>query len=198
MLDKNEILIGMQMGIEFNEENLEFQDISGNSLDLGLENISVNDGVLALSWNELNSISFQKEDVLFTLEFKAKAKSKVSESIILSDKVLYSEMYDENLNTKDVELSFRSIDNLEFALLQNSPNPFSNQTDISFVLPEPGSAQLKVFDVSGKVILSKEKQFEKGLNSFVINGNELNIGGILYYQVSYGIHQQTRKMILLD
>jgi hypothetical protein len=47
-----------------------------------------------------------------------------------------------------------------FSLLPNFPNPFNPRTEIPFVLNEPGSVTLRIFDVSGRVIRTlKESEF---------------------------------------
>jgi len=43
----------------------------------------------------------------------------------------------------------------EYTLLQNEPNPFRGTTTIGYKLPEAGSAQFTVLDVTGKVLMSK-------------------------------------------
>jgi hypothetical protein len=39
---------------------------------------------------------------------------------------------------------------VRMALLAPSPNPFSDESQVSFVLPETGTASLEVFDVTGR------------------------------------------------
>ena len=51
----------------------------------------------------------------------------------------------------------------EFALSQNYPNPFNPSTTIEFTLPEDGRATLKIFDVSGRVVVTlADKEMQAG------------------------------------
>ena len=44
-------------------------------------------------------------------------------------------------------------------LYDNYPNPFENETNISYYLPEPAQVQLKVFDLNGQEIQSLVEGF---------------------------------------
>ncbi len=191
-------LYGMQFGIEFDQKLLQYNTIQAGSLNITGENISVKDGIITVSWNEASLNTFEKNEILFSIEFVAKGNGTLSEEIKITDKTLNSESYNELLETSNINITFRSIGDEDFVLLQNEPNPFSNSTSISFVLPQEGNASIKVYDVTGKLILSKEKVFTKGLNTVIIKGNELNVSGVLYYQLIYGNSSATRKMILMD
>ena len=46
--------------------------------------------------------------------------------------------------------------------------------------------------------MSKTQNFESGNNKVIIQEDEVNVAGVLYYQLTYGNNSATRKMILLD
>ena len=54
-------------------------------------------------------------------------------------------------------------------LLPNRPNPFSNETTLSFTLPEASKAKLTVCDLLGKVLMVRDQVFAKGLNEVVFD-----------------------------
>jgi len=85
----------------------------------------------------------------------------------------------------------------QLQLLQNQPNPFSNETTISFFLPEGGKATLSIFDVSGKLLHEIKGDYKQGMNVEEINSSDLQ-PGMLYYQLSTATETATRRMILLD
>jgi len=65
-------------------------------------------------------------------------------------------------------------------LYQNIPNPFSDNTEISFVIPESTiNAMLYIFDMNGKQIKSFQIN-ERNSSNLIINGNELEAGMYLY------------------
>jgi|GEM_PF-1346617 len=81
-------------------------------------------------------------------------------------------------------------------LLQNNPNPFSEQTRIGYVIPETaGSAYLCLFDMQGKMLRKMDVK-EKGKGEIVIAGNEMDPGMYLYSLVVDGKEVSTRRMIL--
>ena len=57
-------------------------------------------------------------------------------------------------------------ENSSFRLFQSYPNPVKDQSTISLYLPEEGNVSMQINDIQGRVILSKEQFFEKGIHSF--------------------------------
>jgi hypothetical protein len=83
-------------------------------------------------------------------------------------------------------------------LFQNQPNPFSDQTSISFYLPEGGKATLSIYDVSGKLLKEIAGEYSQGMNVEEINRSDLQGAGMLYYKLSTATETATQRMILLD
>jgi len=81
-------------------------------------------------------------------------------------------------------------------LYQNNPNPFNNNTDISYFLPESiKTAYLKIFTSSGieikSIILNK-----RNIQSITINANELPAGIYIYSLICDGVQLDSKQMIL--
>jgi len=87
--------------------------------------------------------------------------------------------------------------NVQFELLQNEPNPFSEYTEIRFTLPNADEATLKLFDVSGRLIHSQNGAFAQGLNKITISSDIIGSGGLIYYSLESGNFSATKKMISL-
>ncbi len=191
-------LYGMQFGVEFNSEMMNYNKISSDALEISEANVNAENGLLSISWNEIDLKSFDKGEVLFSIEFTSNTNGKIADYVSLNDQVLTSEVYNEKLEIRDAKLNFRSVISDKFVLLQNEPNPFATNTSISFELPEEGIANLKVYDVTGKVVLERNEGFVKGLNTIVIKKSDIGTSGIMYYQLTFGNDSATRKMILLD
>ena len=84
-----------------------------------------------------------------------------------------------------------------FRLLQNQPNPFSEETVIGFYLPEASAATLTVFDESGRMLYTAQGDYAKGNNSVTVDKTMLGTAsGILYYRITTDTDSATRKMIL--
>jgi len=83
----------------------------------------------------------------------------------------------------------------EATLYQNTPNPFSSQTQIHFTLPDDAkSAYIYIFDMTGK--MQKQIAVNSSMESVTINGYELSAGIYLYSLVVNGQEVDTKRMIL--
>jgi hypothetical protein len=81
-------------------------------------------------------------------------------------------------------------------LFQNVPNPFNENTEIAFYLPQSvKSAMLCVYDMNGKQ-LSQNVITQRGNASLVINGNQYGAGMYLYSLVADNQIVDTKRMIL--
>lgn len=80
-------------------------------------------------------------------------------------------------------------------LYQNTPNPFTAQTEIRFSLPDNApSSYIYIFDMTGK--MQKQIPVDPGQQSVTINGYELSAGIYLYSLVVGGQEIDTKRMIL--
>ncbi|MGG8495236.1 T9SS type A sorting domain-containing protein [Tenacibaculum sp. TC6] len=64
--------------------------------------------------------------------------------------------------------------------LTTSPNPFSNQTEISFKSNTEQYVILSIRNVLGKTVFSEELKVKKGKNSFQFKRNDLKPGMYIY------------------
>ena len=83
-------------------------------------------------------------------------------------------------------------------LFQNTPNPFSTQTEIKYFVPENAvNAVLYVFSLNGNMLLSKPIT-QTGNGSITISGSELEAGMYIYTLAVNGIEADSKRMILTD
>ena len=85
-----------------------------------------------------------------------------------------------------------------FILYQNTPNPFSKETYIKFELLKASEITLTIYDPKGKVLKTYEGDFGKGKNQIRVNGKDLLVHGILYYQVTTPDQILSKKMIFRE
>ena len=80
-------------------------------------------------------------------------------------------------------------------LYQNTPNPFTERTEIRFSLPDgTASAAICIFDMSGKML--RQIPISSGMQSVTVAGYELSAGMYLYSLVVGGQEVDTKRMIL--
>lgn len=85
----------------------------------------------------------------------------------------------------------------EFAVLQNTPNPFNPTTTVSFALPDAEHATVEVFNISGqRVAVLADGIFSAGRHSLVWNAGD-NSAGIYFCRVRSGANMRTVKMALV-
>lgn len=87
-------------------------------------------------------------------------------------------------------------------LMQNAPNPFSPETRIAFDLPAAGRAELRIYDVSGRLIrtLVDEKR-PAGPHSVRWDGRDETgralSSGVYFYSLTAPGVDENRRMILV-
>lgn len=83
----------------------------------------------------------------------------------------------------------------DFNLHQNTPNPFSGATTISFSLSKTNYVILKIFDCHGNEIETLINDKLKEGNYNITYKAKNNLAGVIYYKLIVGNKYQIRKMI---
>ena len=83
----------------------------------------------------------------------------------------------------------------KLVLLQNQPNPFSQNTTFGFYLPQDDQVRLTVFDEAGKILIQRNIAGTKGFNQTSIGAESQLPSGILYYKIASSAGEATQKMI---
>lgn len=187
-------VLGYQFTLNFDREALEFVDIVSNVATAENFGLTLLDkGAITTSWN-----GEAGAENLFTVVFRAKATTRISESLSVNSRFTQAEAYGVDGSLMGVQLSFGGALSSNFELYQNVPNPFNGETTIGFNLPEAGMAKLTVTDVSGRVLSSIEAEFKAGYNQVVLNSNDLPATGVLYYILETAGHTATKKLIVIE
>ena len=80
-------------------------------------------------------------------------------------------------------------------LEQNAPNPFDQETIISYYLPANTTAQLKVMSLDGKVLIT-EPITRTGHGSVTISGHTMSAGTYTYTLIVNGTAVESKTMVL--
>lgn len=95
-----------------------------------------------------------------------------------------------------VATAVQPVDKNELVLYQNSPNPFSNSTTITYSLPAERNISITVTDVTGKIVFQSEETKETaGTHSIIFNGEKL-AAGIYMAQLKAGDELKVMKMVV--
>jgi len=191
---------GMQMMLDIDSESLVIQSIKAGKLNINDGHYNVLDGQVAISWNTNSKVTIGEYEVLFTIVAQALTSSNLAGKVYLSDDKLTPEMYSvssDEIQTYSTQLRVTNEGNDIFSLHQNIPNPFSQKTRVSFVLPEAGAATLSIMDYTGKVLHVVRGTYTQGYNEVSLSTQNIAASGILYYTLETKSHTATNKMILL-
>jgi len=198
-----------QMTIQFDPNMLELADIQPGVLpNLGNANFgtaNLADGYLTNLWVSTDPVTLAEGDVLFTLTFRATGNSQsLSDLLRPSSEITYAEALDSDGNSMSIEFDWNQAssnneaDRTAFALYQNQPNPFREQTTIGFRLPQSGRAILRVFSTDGRLVKMVVGNFAQGYNTVDFQKYELGAPGVYWYELESTTHSDRKKMILID
>ena len=95
-----------------------------------------------------------------------------------------------------VKVNFISPDIDNIVVYQNTPNPFSDSTEITFFLPRKQSVKIEFYNsrveqISETVI----NDTHQGKNSFIFYANDLS-DGVYFYRVKVGNFVEVKKMVI--
>ena len=91
---------------------------------------------------------------------------------------------------------------MQFALHQNSPNPFNPVTTITYDIPEPTYVEIAIYDLlGGKVRTLVSKEMSPGFHSAIWNGKDdrgrLVASGMFIVRMTSSSFMDVRKMLML-
>lgn len=81
------------------------------------------------------------------------------------------------------------------SLYQNSPNPFSKETDIKFYVESEDVATISVYNALGSLVYEKAVRTQVGENKLTVNSESWN-NGMYMYSIKYKGATSTRRMMV--
>jgi hypothetical protein len=197
-------LDGYQLGLNYDTKSLDFQGMKPGSLTNLTEDhfgIFEAEGQITTSWVKPTGFEAEADEPAFFLTFQAKQPVQLSQALSLSEQKIKAEAYSNGLQVSDLGLVFEQAagpSGSAFALYQNQPNPFREATTINFRMPEAGWARLTVTDLTGKVLLAQENDYDAGEQQWQLNRSGLAGSGVLFYTVETANARATQRMIVVD
>jgi len=204
-----EDLLALQFGLQFNPAALQFLEIEtipGSPLQQGNFGLySVASGEIRAFLAMASSAGMSNGAPAFRLKFKAlQSGRQLSEVLKLNNDVLLGEAYNSQYTPGPVDLVYSSIStgttelqDGKLQLLQNRPNPFTDNTSIGFILPEACEAQIRVLDVSGRLVAEQKQWFATGYNEVKLVLDGYASEGVLYYELTTPFGTLSKKMIMM-
>ena len=158
-------------------------------------NYRVQDDNVSISYN--SDFSLSDGTNALTIIFVAGRDGLLSDQLRLRNTRLKSEAYvGHSLEARDIRL--KAKESSDFKLYQNRPNPFTDQTDIDFELPESGDVTLTLYDLTGQILNSITKSGAKGFNTWTLSKSDINATGMVYYKLESGDSKAIRHMLIVE
>ncbi len=174
---------------------LQLMSVKAGNANVSDANFGVFGDVLTTSWNTVEGVDAGD---LFTMTFKSTNSGMLSEILSVNSSITSAEAYvGSNLEVVNISIN-NSASDVDYALMQNEPNPFSNATVIGYEMAKEAIATFTVYDVTGKVLTTKVVNATKGYNTIELSKSELGASGVLYYQFDSGDFTATKKMIIIE
>jgi len=141
-------------------------------------NISSNDG-MSFSWSDIDSKSVAEGDVVMTMSITATRSGQLSSMLTMNEEITDVEAYvGDDIETVKIELNFTgdSVQTYADELVTNSPNPFSESTNVEFTLSKAQNVTINVYETTGRAVYSITGYYQAGTNSITID--ESTIQGV--------------------
>lgn len=173
-------LSGLQLALDLGD----YRDwkLQNPGLNLTDDNWSIDNNHLKLSWvSQGHERSFDRDEVLFYIDFAAPMEQFDPTSITLGTGALKSEVYAPDLSTIDIGLHYRQLSgDLEHTVY---PNPVDQFQVFEFYSPMAQEAVISIHSIGGKEIESFEVDLAKGYTKYHQNLGESYHSGMYVYQI---------------
>ena len=192
-----ESVIGFQYTM--NLKGIVFEGIEAGAIQMTEDHVGVlSGGHVTMSYASAEAVTIGKDEVLFTLIMTTEEEGSTVDMLTLTSDITMAESYDGMLRVGSITMTDRTAFEREIVLMQNEPNPFKTFTKVSFEMPVEAEATITVTDLTGKVIVTRELNAERGVNTVEFTREELGLSGVLFYTLTSGEFSATKKMIVVE
>ena len=155
----------------------------------------INNSAMTISHN--TDYPIDNSSAIISIDVRARQSGMISEMISINSKYLKTESYvGTELDIYDIVLS--KAEEVQFELYQNEPNPFTQETNISFELPENGAAIISLYTVNGQLLRTYKIDGIEGYNELTVDKKDIGATGLVYYKLESKGYTATKHMILID
>jgi len=197
-------IVSMQFSMKWDSTILTSLAVADLNLKgLRPDKFKVRSNSLVVAWIDESStfegVSVADSTRLFSIQFEAKEKAGIS-PIEITNTPAVVELVDRNSNiltivikngqveVVDMFSNINEVDESEkyIKLFPSTPNPLQNNATIKIVADSTRSAQLYVFDTTGKIVKVLAVQLQSGENQITLNRNQFPGKGVYYYRLFSG------------
>lgn len=190
-----------QMSLAFDPDQLEVvRIVDGLVSTKNFGHQDLRSGLIHTAWHRPvdRNRATSPSEVLFSLELRAKTNLQLRDALRITPRGLPAKAIGPGAELYDIALVFETPTSVErtFSVMQNTPNPFQEQTQIRYHLPEAAGVHLRITDVNGRILREIRTEGIAGENVLNLSRNNL-VPGVLFYTLTAGEYAVTRKMVVL-
>jgi hypothetical protein len=190
---KSDLLHGFQFDLSTQEGRL--TGVSAGKVPLTLEDYTQTEsGHLIISWVDAYGLNIKEGDILFSLQVADRFTEPSCAEEFLSSEIYWNQ----SGIPESIQLRWDVEQSAEWALHQNSPNPWKDVTRILFEAPSKGIVDLTIRDAAGRMILSQKISAEIGNNAIELNRRQLPGAGLYYYTLEGDQFSASKTMIVTE
>ena len=199
-INSDEAVEGFQYTLSFDTDKVEVLEFSPLLSELSTSNVNLqllSEGIIHFSWHTQNNTGLKDELTdIFNIKLAILEDSWTEDIVTLSESGLKAEAY-VGTEIRDLRMEYVPMTSESMVLYQNCPNPWSQSTQIKFNLGTDKEFNFKMRDTNGKLIISKTDMGVRGINIIDIKADEIESGGVYYYELTSGNEIATQKMLFV-
>ena len=178
---------------------MEILDILPGSIDISEEDYALFGDRCTMSWFDVNSVELSKADIAFTVVTKAKETGTLDRSLSINSDITDAELY---LNESDIFRPVLHVDQQDeidkIQIHSIAPNPWKQETNIEFFLPESDQVTFTVFGVSGGILQSTTHYLSSGYHQHQLKSSDIPERGVLILEITTAKQSVFQTMMLLE
>lgn len=203
---------GFQFSMNWNAQELEFINAADGVLDIHEGANQVSNGKLAIVWTKDDAEGLTLDDgtEVFYLNFRVKGSNGIASPVSITGSKIPMEAVSGDLEylrirTTNGEIEIGDMPSAGghntggYALHQNFPNPFDDQTEIRFEVPERSQVEFVIRNVAGTEVMRITGSYDAGSHSIVWDGkNQSGVqmtAGVYFVQMRAKDYIGTVKMV---
>ncbi len=193
-VNEEQELTGFQLAFK-SSGSLDQLNLTSDLIQIDENNFAIEGDIVKISWSSAEAITVNEGEILFSINFDGD----VDFQLVNDLPMFTTEAYNASVNTMNIEINTKTnLVNNNWQVFRNSPNPFVDYTYIPFTAPTKSMLSLSVFDVNGKLIMSKTREVEQGYQKWELSASDLgNVHGVLYYRLESEDFSSTQPFIRL-
>ena len=172
--DENTVT-GAQMVIELDEE-FEVSNLTAGAWKIEESQYRIVGNKVIISYDAAKGISNASGEELFTIQ----GIGKLSNLTLIEDR-LGAEVYDGNLSSSKMILTAKG--DVEFAVSNANPNPWSSETNIEISVNESQNGEVEIYSTTGKLLKTKDISLTAGINTITLTHSDFNEYGTMLIRI---------------